>query len=111
MPFVFTLAHKLLFGFALVSVLCGGAWFHGYQTAVGRVQRTAEKEYAKALEEAKKQGEQDKRIAEKATQRLIQKQGELDEIQNRDIPSDPACALGGDRLQQLQDLAAATKTD
>ena len=111
MPFTFTLAHKLVFGFIMVGVLCGLSWIHGYSTAGARLQRTAEKEYAKALEEAKKQGEQDKKIAEKATRQLIQKQGELDEILSREIPSDPNCALSGDRLRQLDQVHQATATD
>lgn len=108
MPFAFTFAHKLLFGFLLVGVLCGVSWFHGYSTAGARLQRTAEKEYAKALEEAKKQGEQDKKIAEQAQRKLNQKESQLNEILNREIPSDPNCALDGDRLRQLEDLSNST---
>lgn len=109
MPFAFTFAHKLLFGFILVGVLCGVSWFHGYSTAMGRLQSVAQKEYAKALEEAKKQGEQDKRIAEKAQRQLAQAQGELNEILNREIPTDPSCALTGDRMQQLSEIAEITR--
>lgn len=111
MPFAFTFAHKLLFGFLLVGVLCGVSWFHGYSTAGARLQRTAEKEYAKALEEAKKQGEQDKKIAEQAQRKLNQKESQLNEILNREIPSDPECALDGERLQQLLEISEATATD
>lgn len=111
MPFVFTFAHKLLFGFLLVGVLCGVSWFHGYSTAGARLQRTAQKEYAKALEEAKKQGEQDKKIAEQAQRKLNQKESQLNEILNREIPSDPECALDGDRMRQLQDLANSTEIE
>jgi hypothetical protein len=111
MPFTFTLAHKLVFGTILLGVLCGVSWIHGYSTAGARLQRTAEKEYAKALEEAKKQGEQDKKIAEQAQRKLTQKESQLNEILNREIPSDPDCALDGERLQQLQDLASSTATD
>lgn len=111
MPFVFTFAHKLLFGFLLVGVLCGVSWFHGYSTAGARLQRTAQKEYAKALEEAKKQGEQDKKIAEQAQRKLNQKESQLNEILNREIPSDPDCALDGDRMRQLQDLANSTEIE
>ncbi len=111
MPFAFTFAHKLLFGFILVGVLCGVSWFHGYSTAGARLQRTAQKEYAKALEEAKKQGEQDKKIAEQAQRKLNQKESQLNEILNREIPSDPECALDGDRMRQLQDLANSTEIE
>ncbi len=111
MPFAFTFAHKLLFGFLLVGVLCGVSWFHGYSTAGARLQRTAQKEYAKALEEAKKQGEQDKKIAEQAQRKLNQKESQLNEILNREIPSDPECALDGDRMRQLQDLANSTEIE
>ena len=111
MPFAFTFAHKLLFGFILVGVLCGVSWFHGYSTAMGRLQSVAQKEYAKALEEAKKQGEQDKKIAEQAQRKLNQKESQLNEILNREIPSDPDCALDGDRMRQLQDLANSTEIE
>lgn len=111
MPFAFTFAHKLLFGFILVGVLCGVSWFHGYSTAGARLQRTAQKEYAKALEEAKKQGEQDKKIAEQAQRKLNQKESQLNEILNREIPSDPNCALDGDRLRQLEDLSNSTEIE
>lgn len=111
MPFAFTFAHKLLFAFILVGVLCGVSWFHGYSTAGARLQRTAQKEYAKALEEAKKQGEQDKKIAEQAQRKLNQKESQLNEILNREIPSDPECALDGDRMRQLQDLANSTEIE
>lgn len=111
MPFAFTFAHKLLFGFILVGVLCGVSWFHGYSTAGARLQRTAQKEYAKALEEAKKQGEQDKKIAEQAQRKLNQKESQLNEILNREIPSDPECALDRDRMRQLQYLANSTEIE
>ena len=109
MPFAFTFAHKLLFGFILVGVLCGVSWFHGYSTASARLQRASTKAFTEALEEAKKQGEQDKRLAEKAQRQLAQAQGELNEILNREIPTDPSCALTGDRMQQLSEIAEITR--
>ena len=113
MPFAFTFAHKLLFGFILVGVLCGVSWFHGYSTASARLQRASTKAFTEALEEAKKQGEQDKRLAEKATRQLNEKKEELDEILNREIPTDPDCVLAPDseRLRQLESLSNATKLD
>lgn len=111
MPFAFTFAHKLLFGFILVGVLCGLSWFHGYSTASARLQRASTKAFTEALEEAKKQGEQDKRLAEKATRQLNEKKEELDEILNREVPADPDCALDGDRLQQLESISDATKVN
>ncbi len=103
--------YKLVLGVLVSLSLLAVSWFYGYKTANANCQRIAEKAYTEAIEEAKKQGEQDKQLAEKATRQLIQKQGELNEILNREIPTVPECALDGERLSQLAEIAKRTSTD
>lgn len=106
-----TVVYKYIGVVVVIIGLCAVSWFYGYTKARNDLQGIAQKEYAAAIEEAKKQGEQDKQLAEKATRKLIEKQGELNEILNREIPSNPGCTLSDDRLQQLREISDSTATD
>ena len=87
----------------LVPLLIGGvSYFYGYQAASNKCRAEAEKALSSAIEEAKKNGAQDKKLAEKA----IKDYNKLNDIvkdvkQAVEADPDAGCVIGDDELQYL----------
>ena len=60
--------------FILVPLLVGASYFTAYQAASNKCRAEAEKAPSNAIEEAKKNGAQDKKLARESHQRLQRKQ-------------------------------------
>ena len=94
---------------ALVAAACfvlGLCFFFGYQTKGYFCEAEGQKAMVEALETAKKQGELDKKLAEKATREVIkqeEKNSEAVEKARQAIEADPdaGCVIGDDELQYL----------
>ena len=91
----------------LVPLLIGGvSYFYGYQAASNKCRAEAEKALSVAIEEAKKNGAQDKKLAEKAIKDYNATKDKLDDIvedvkQAVEADPDAGCVLSDDELQYL----------
>ena len=96
-----------ILAFILVPLLIGGvSYFYGYQAASNKCRAEAEKALSIAIEEAKKNGAQDKKLAEKAIKDYNATKDKLNDIvkdvkQAVEADPDAGCVIGDDELQYL----------
>lgn len=96
-----------ILAFILVPLLIGGvSYFYGYQAASNKCRAEAEKALSSAIEEAKKNGAQDKKLAEKAINDYNETKDKLDDIvedvkQAVEAAPNPSCVITDDELQSL----------
>jgi hypothetical protein len=96
-----------ILAYILVPLAIGGvSYFYGYQAASNKCRAEAEKALSIAIEEAKKNGAQDKKLAEKAIKDYNETKGRLDDIvedvkQAVEAAPNPSCVITDDELQSL----------
>lgn len=104
-----------ILAYILVPLAIGGvSYFYGYQAASNKCRAEAEKALSSAIEEAKKNGAQDKKLAEKALKEIIETKGKVDEIQRKaeeSVENDPdsSCIIDDNELQYLDEIQRSTE--
>lgn len=96
-----------ILAYILVPLAIGGvSYFYGYQAASNKCRAEAEKALSSAIEEAKKNGAQDKKLAEKAINDYNETKDKLDDIvedvkQAAAADPNPSCVITDDELLRI----------
>ena len=102
---------------ALVAAACfvlGLCFFFGYQTKSYFCEAEGQKAMVEALETAKKQGQLDKKLAEKSVKEITETKEAVNEIRRKveeSVANDPVagCVIGDDELQYLDEIQSRSK--